>query len=104
RFGERVRDVRGEAVAEAPREPRLQAVVLAFRAELHHVHRRVAAVRPDRIRRVVRRRIGNGEAEGQLIDVPDVREVRAAVADVRRVDGELPGQLTLHAGVPRLRP
>src|SRR6266850_1748996 len=100
RFGERVSDIGGEAFAESPREARLKAVILAFRTELDDVHRGVAAVRPDGVGRVVRWRIRNRVTERQLIDVPDVGEVGTTVADIRRIDGELPGQLTLHSGVP----
>ena len=46
--------------------------------------------------------IGDRVAEGKLIEVADVGEVDAAVADVGRVDREPPGQLTLHADVPRV--
>ena len=100
RPGEGICDIGGEPLAKAPREARLKSVVLTFRSELDDVHGGVSAVRPDGIGRVVRRRIGNRVAERQLIDVPDIGVVGAAVADVRRVEGELPGQLTLHPGVP----
>ena len=101
-FDERIADVRGEPLPEPAREPRLQAVVLALGAKLDHIDRGVAAEGADRVGRVVRRRIGNRVAKGKLIDVPEVGEVRAAVADIRCVDGEPPGQLMLYSGVPRI--